>query len=186
MPDEVLNKRREERVALFVRANIHAQPGNSVVRLCNLSPVGALIEGQSLPNVGHEVELRRGALCAPGRIVWRGVDQAGISFFDQAEVVDWLRDAPPQASVDRAFQGIMEEFRERDEPVRRAAPAPLHNSLITIDDMERVAASLDELGDALADNPQVVMQFAEKLQTLDIATQLLRKLSAQKSKNPLA
>ncbi len=80
----------------------------------------------------------------------------------------------------------MEEFHERDEPVRRAAPAPLHNSLITIDDMERVAASLDELGDALADNPQVVMQFAEKLQTLDIATQLLRKLSAQKSKNALA
>ena len=94
-------------------------------------------------------------------------------------MVDWFPDAPPQASVDRAFQRIMEEFRERDEPARRAISAPLHNSLITVDDMERVAGSLDELADALADSPHVVMQFAEKLQALDIAAQLLRKLSAQ-------
>lgn len=179
MPAEGLHKRREERVDLLVQANIHAQPGNSVVHLCNISSVGALIEGESLPGVGHEVELRRGALSAPGRIVWRGGDQAGISFFEQAEVADWYPDAPPQASVDRAFQRIMEEFRERDEPAKRAMPAPLHDSLITVDDMERVAASLDELADALADSPQVVMRFAEKLQALDIAAQLLRKLSAQ-------
>ena len=181
MPADGLHNRREERVDLLVQANMHALPGNSVVRLCNLSPVGALIEGQSLPSIGHEVELRRGALSAPGRIVWRGVDQAGISFFEQAEVADWFPDSPPQASVDRAFQRIMEEFRERDATARRDMPAPLHKSLITIDDMDRVAASPDELGDALADNPQVVVQFAEKLQTLDIAAQLLRKLSAQES-----
>lgn len=179
MPAEGLHNRREERVDLLVRANIHAQPGSGVVRLCNISPIGALIEGQNLPSVGHEVELRRGALAVPGRIVWRGDDQAGVSFFARTEVAEWFPDAPPQASVDRAFQRILEEFREQPEPVKRAIPVPLHNSFITVDDMERVAASLDELADSLADNPQVVMQFAEKLQTLDIAAQLLRKLSVQ-------
>lgn len=181
MPAKGLQKLREQRVDLLVSANLHAQPASGLVRLCNISPVGALIEGQGLPSVGHEVELRRGALAVPGRIVWRGDDQAGVSFSERTEVADWFPDAPPQASVDRAFQRIMEEFRERGLPPSPVVPAPLHNSCITVDDMARVAALLDVLADALAEDSGVVMRHTDKLQSLDIAAQLLRKLAKQDS-----
>lgn len=152
------------------------------MRLCNISPVGAMIEGQELPLVGQEIELRRGALAARGRIVWRSENLAGVSFSERTEVAEWFPEAEPQHSVDRTFQRITEEFRAREEPAKDAAIAPLHNSYITVDDMDRVAASLDELADALADDPNVIMRHTDKLQSLDIAAQLLRKLADQDKK----
>ena len=177
MPADVYQIRREKRIDLFVRASVHAQPGSGVVRLCNMSPIGALIEGENLPLVGYEVELRRGAMAVAGKIVWRSEKQAGVSFAQRTVVEDWFPDAEPQVSVDRAFQRIMEEMRER-APVR-VNSAPLHNSYITVDDMHRVAGSLDDLADKLADDPELVMRLAGELQTLDIAAQLLRKLAQQ-------
>ena len=172
-----LKQRREERIDLFVRASVHSQPGSGVVRLCNMSPIGALIEGESLPLVGYEVELRRGALCVPGKIVWRSAHQAGVSFSQRTVVEDWFPEAEPQQSVDNAFQRLMEEMRERG-PVRESN-APLHNSYITADDMHRVAGSLDDLADTLSEDMDLVMRLTEELQTLDIAAQLLRKLAQQ-------
>ncbi len=174
----VTTQRREERVDLLVRASFHASEGGGMVRLCNISNWGALIEGEGLPAVGNQVELRRGPLMVTGRVVWRAADQAGISFDERTEVTEWFPDAPPQASVDRAFQRILEEFsrRESDKP-QPVSLAPTHNSVITVDDMQRVAGSLDALADALSDDINVVMKHAEKLQVLDIAAQLLRKLA---------
>ena len=177
MPAEVYQKRREARIDMFVRASVHAQPGSGVVQLCNMSPVGALIEGENLPLVGYEVELRRGAMAVPGKIVWRSEKQAGVSFTRRTVVEDWFPDAEPQVSVDRAFQRIMEEMREH-VPLR-SSNAPLHNSYITADDMHRVAGSLDDLADKLAEDAGLVMRLSGELQTLDIAAQLLRKLAQQ-------
>ena len=177
MPAAELKQRREERIDLHVRASVHSQPGSGVVRLCNMSPIGALIEGETLPLVGYEVELRRGALCVPGKIVWRSGDQAGVSFSQRTVVEDWFPDAQPQESVDRAFQRLFEEMRGRG-PVRESS-APLHNSYITADDMHRVAGSLDDLADALSEDMELVVKLSEELQTLDIAAQLLRKLAQQ-------
>lgn len=160
-----------------MRASVHSQPGSGVVRLCNMSPIGALIEGETLPLVGYEVELRRGALSVPGKIVWRSDNQAGVSFSQRTVVEDWFPDAQPQISVDRAFQRIMDEMRARG-PVRENQ-ASLHSSYITADDMHRVAGALDDLADALSEDMDLVMRLSEELQTLDIAAQLLRKLSQQ-------
>ena len=55
--------------------------------------------------------------------------------------------------------------------------APLHRSQISADDMEGAAAALEELADALADEPSLFAQHATRLQSLDIAAQLLRKLA---------
>ena len=170
-------QRREERIDLFVRASVHSQPGAGVVRLCNMSPIGALIEGETLPLVGYEVELRRGALAVPGKIVWRSGDQAGVSFSQRTIVEDWFPDAQPQESVDRAFQRIMEEMRGKG-PVRESS-ASLHSSYITADDMHRVAGALDDLADALSEDMDLVMRLSDELQTLDIASQLFRKLAHQ-------
>ena len=177
MGAETYQKRREERVDIFVRASVHSQPGSGVVRLRNMSPIGALIEGERLPLVGYEVELRRGALCVPGKIVWRSEDQAGVSFLERTIVEDWFPDAEPQNSVDNAFQRILGEM-EKAGPIRESS-APLHNSYITADDMHRVAGRLDDLADALAEDMELVMRLSDEVQTLDIAAQLLRKLAQQ-------
>ena len=44
-------QRREERVDLLVRASFLASEGDGAVRLCNISALGALIEGEGLPAV---------------------------------------------------------------------------------------------------------------------------------------
>lgn len=168
-------ERREDRVDLLVRATMHAPQTAGVVRLCNISPIGALIEGDELPPVGSEVELQRGALTVTGRLVWRGDEQAGVSFESRTEVEDWFPDAEPQRAVDRAFQRIMQEMRGQ-ENVKPLA-APLHGSQITIDDMERSAGALEELADALANEPELFARYATQLQSLDIAAQLLRKMA---------
>lgn len=154
---------------------MHADAAGGAVRLCNISPIGALIEGDALPGVGEEVELRRGPLAMPGRIVWRGGEQAGVSFDERTEVEDWLPNAHPQRVVDRVFQRIMEEQRLAE--TGGTPLAPLHASFITVDDMTRVATALDELADALSEDDDVVIRHAIKLQSLDIAAQLLRKLA---------
>ena len=177
MPVDIHQHRKEDRVDLHVRASVHAEPGAGVVRLCNISSIGALIEGDMLPQVGKEVELRRGALSVPGTIVWRSDVQAGVSFSARTCVEDWFPEVEPQQAVDNTFRRLMEEMRSRG-PVREHQ-APLHNSYITADDMHRVAGSLDDLADSLADDPALVMQMTEELQTLDIAAQLLRKLAQQ-------
>lgn len=154
---------------------MHADASGGTVKLCNISPIGALIEGDALPQVGEEVELRRGPLAVPGRIVWRGGEQAGVSFAERTDVEDWLPSAHPQRVVDRVFQRIMDEHRAVE--AGGATIAPLHASFITVDDMTRAAAALDELADALSDDDAIVIRHATNLQSLDIAAQLLRKLA---------
>ena len=97
-----------------------------------------------------------------------------MSFSQRTVVEDWFPDAEAQQSVDNAFKRIMEEMRSGSRE-----PAPVHHSYITADDMHRVAGSLDDLADNLADDPELVMRLSEELQTLDIAAQLLRKLAQQ-------
>lgn len=161
-----------------------AREGNGVVRLCNISPIGALIEGAELPTIGHDVELSRGALSVPGRIVWRGTNQAGVSFSERTEVAEWFPDAVPQTSVDKAFQRILEEFQQSQERTSTAPAAPTQRSYVTVDDIQRVALALDQLADSIAEDHEVVQRFSDKLQTLDIAAQMLRKLSDQIEDHP--
>lgn len=170
-----IQERREDRIDILVRATMHAPQSAGVVRLCNISPIGALIEGSDLPAVGSNVELQRGALSVSGKVVWLGDDQAGVSFEDRITVQHWLPNAEPQRAVDRAFQRIMQEMRGQDNV--QAMSAPLHGSQITADDMERSAGALEELADALACEPELFARYATQLQSLDVAAQMLRKLA---------
>ena len=172
-------KRREDRVNLFVMAALHAEMHGGPVKLRNISANGALIEGDSLPGRGSRIELRKGSLCAPGAVVWRNENRAGLSFASHTEVAQWLPSAQAQKSVDQTFQRLK---AAQHVAVRETAKvAPLHASFVSAEDMERAAAALDDLADALALDDRVVFAFASKLQSLDIAAQLLRKVAARGS-----
>lgn len=170
-----IRERREDRVDLLVRVTLHTDGASSVVRLCNISARGALVEGEDLPATGRTVDLQRGATAVQGRIIWRAGNKAGISFSDRTEVEHWFPEAEPQNSVDKAFQRIARELNRQDK--REPVVAPHHRSQITADDMERSAGALEELADALAGEPDLFGRYATQLQALDISAQLLRKLA---------
>lgn len=160
---------------LLVCVTLHTSGSSKVVRLCNVSAMGALVEGEDLPANGTSVDLQCGAVAVQGRIIWTAGNKAGISFTERTEVEHWFADAEPQNSVDKAFQRIAREMQRHDNVQPIAAPH--HRSQITNGDMERSAAALEELADALAGEPELFGRYATQLQALDISAQLLRKLA---------
>ena len=182
MSAAIASQRREERVSLFVMAAIHASEGGAQVKLRNISPGGALVEGDDLPGLGSQVELRKGPLAVPGAVVWRNANRAGLSFFVQTDVARWLPSAQAQKTVDRTFQRF-----KTAQPLPASDPeirAPLHSSRVSTEDLQRTAAALDDLADGFARDARIVAEFAGKLQMLDIAAQLLRKIAVNPDQPP--
>ncbi len=172
MSEALDNMRVEDRKSLFVQATLHYMDGFCSVKVRNLSPTGALVEAERLPRSGTPVELRRGALVAMGTVIWKRSGKAGIEFLSQTDVRRWLPSGGAQAAVDQAFQVF------KGEPVSAFA-APLPSSMITTRDIEAVAAMLDDLADTFAGDAGVLFNYSAKLQALDIAAQMLRKLASQ-------
>lgn len=170
-------KRAEDRFSLFVIATLHSQQGGGSVKIRNISRNGALLEGDGFPAPGSRVELRRGTMSVAGRIIWHRTDKAGIQFADPVDVGLWLPTASNQRQVDQAVETI--KAAAGSTTLSPAPSAPLHASFISAQDMARTAALLDDLADALSNDAGVLFNYATKLQALDIAAQLLRKMAAQ-------
>lgn len=166
---------------MFVLATMAAAAGSGPVKIRNMSSGGALLEGGTLPRIGEHLSLRRGALSVSGRIVWRNEGKAGLRFEHEVQVMDWLpAGSGGQQQVDRAFQDL------KTSP-SSAAPSPVARpepSRIGSEDLLKVAEALDTLADALAADSRVVADHFAKLQTLDIASQLLRKVAASTHGSP--
>jgi len=158
---------------MFVMASVCATTASGAVKIRNLSPHGALIESAVLPVVGESLELKRGPLFAAGLVAWRHGNRAGLKFDRPIAVIDWLPAAhSAQQSVENAFQQVKAGLADNSRielPVARDSNDP--------DQLRRVARALDLLADALADDEGIVVRHAEKLQVLDIASQILRKLA---------
>lgn len=166
------NRRVEDRTSLFVQATLHFIDGFCSIKLRNMAPTGVLIEAERLPRRGTPVEIRRGSLVALGTIIWRRGGKAGVELLTQTDVQLWMPNATAQGMVDGAFQ------------VFKGAPAaafatPVPTAGITYQDIEGVAMLLDDLGDTFANDAGVLFNYAAKLQALDIASQMLRKLAMQ-------
>ena len=89
MPASNMDDRREQRVELLLPASVDGQGGTVEVRLHNMSPSGALVEGADLPEVGEIVELRRGGDVLPAIIAWRRCERAGLTFEGAVDVAQW-------------------------------------------------------------------------------------------------
>jgi hypothetical protein len=158
---------------MFVLASMAAASVSGPIRIRNMSPSGALIEGEPLPRIGEQLNLRRANLSVSGRVVWRETRKAGLLFDQEIRVADWLPVASgKQMDVDRAVQEL-KAGAVAPGPRTSIEPTPLRRS-----DLLDVAAALDVLADALAEDGMVVARHASRLQVLDIASQVLRKLAA--------
>lgn len=168
--------RIEARTNMFVMASLSARGASGPVRVRNLSPTGALIEGGVLPVPGEPVSLLRGSLRTDGKVVWCHNGRAGLRFDALVTVSDWL---PKGAHQSRQHQSdsIIRKFKaEKGAHPPSAVYKEVAPSGVTSSDLETLVRELDLLAEALAEDDVVIIRHGAKLQVLDAASQALRKL----------
>lgn len=168
-------KRQEARTNMFVMANLSFGGRSSPVKVRNMSPGGALIDGPVLPLVGTPCRLFRDDISIEAEVVWARSARVGIKFRNRADVSAWLPSGRrTQNEVDQAMAIVRAE-------ALTARPATsyreLESTLLSNVDINATADALAALSDELAEEPAVVARFMTKLQTLDVSVQTLRKLA---------
>ena len=162
--------RAEGRANVFLGAVLDSDSGTGSVpvRVRNISPHGALIEGPILPAPGAEVRLVRGALRASGTLAWEAQSHAGVSFAEPIDVQAWVQRVghAGQQRVDSLVAAI-----RRGETVRGGGDEPQADALAGI------SRSLDELCERLASSKHFPPELGEDLLKLDVLAQSLRSLA---------
>lgn len=103
--DESANNqnRRTRRSHVLMAASIEVDGRTIPVKLRNLSPQGALVEGLELPVVESAVIFRKKELKLSGRVAWLVDGRAGVAFDAKLDPESVLRHVPhtkPQAKLD--------------------------------------------------------------------------------------
>jgi hypothetical protein len=162
-------QRTATRTNLYLSAVLRWRGHEGVVRIRNLSDHGAMVEGAVLPSAGAAIELMRGSLRATGTAAWTHGGRGGLALTDHLCVKDWL--APPGNQHQRQVDGMVAAVRRGERPDEWPRPQtpverPDH-------DLRLLKALLEELAEELAADPLVIAAHAERLQSLDLADQLL-------------
>ena len=173
--------RLEPRTNLFVVATLYAAEGSTAVRIRNMSPEGALIEGVALPPVGSAVQLCRGSLSAAGCVVWIEDRKAGVRFSGRIAVAEWLPSGKAGTGQMLADE-LVHQARLGAMAKPQPAPAPANTiSSAGEDELLRLCRSLEEAGEELAADAAIAERFPGPLQAIDMAAQALAKLAARTS-----
>lgn len=169
--------RIELRTNMFVLATISALSASGPVKIRNLSPSGALVEGAVLPPAGEQVELRRGARVAYGRVAWCQNGKAGLRFDGRLQISDWM---PNGDQGQQRVDSVVEELKDNGVTASSLVDSSISQfARLAPSDLRRLARELDVLADEFAEDIYVVGRFGTKLQTLDIVSQVLRRLSGR-------
>ena len=160
--------RLENRSNVFLSAALVTPTSSSPVRIRNLSPRGALLDGTALPLASVEVQLVRGMLRASGRVAWQDANLAGITFDEEIDVSAWVRrtEHSGQQRVDHLVAAVK---RKEALPIGgKATPPPTLNS---------ISVELDQISIRLASMAGMTTEVGEELIKLDILAQRLRQLA---------
>ncbi|HEX3422268.1 MAG TPA: PilZ domain-containing protein [Sphingomicrobium sp.] len=164
------DNRSEGRSNVFLAAALETDGGSVPVRIRNLSQVGALIDGTSLPSVGAKVSLLRGQLKAKGEIVWNEQSHCGIRFDHAIKVLDWVQRAGH--SGQQRVDGIVAAIRN-SKPV----PRDLQETREGDETLRSISQALDEVCERIARAPNMSIELGEELLRLDAIAQSLRKIA---------
>lgn len=170
--------RREPRTNLFAMGTIYADGRSAPVRVRNLSPTGAMVEGAVLPTSGRRVRLCRGSLEVFAEIIWCKDGAAGLRFESAVTVADWL----PRGRAIAPQQRIDEVFHQSRVGVSVTAPAqpPWADGELGALDLMRMKQAMESLAIELASDSHALERYASKLQVLDMAAQALGKIANQR------
>lgn len=172
------NLRTLPRTALFVAATIVMGEQVDPVRVRNMSPHGALIEGAVLPAAGHRVELVRGHLRVSATAQWTAGNQCGLVFVESVDVSEWM--ARMTATHQQRVDAMVHQARK--DMAAGIPVSALDSSHPSPTEREKIAAAialLEAMEDVLADDADLVTRHADQLQSLDRVLQLLRGLVAK-------
>ena len=161
-------------------ATVYSAAGTAPVKVRDLSPGGALIEGGSLPSLGSLVRLSRGSLEVPGEVVWSSANRAGLKFDAAIRVQDWLPRTlarSPQQRTDEAVQAAKSMHYAKDEGPSGGTRRFDRMTAATIKNLRTALVSLAE---DLAADPEIVERHLSKLQTLDLVVQALGSLADER------
>ena len=156
------------RTHLFVAASLCSDNGTDAVRIRNLSPSGALIEGVAIPPRFTDVVLKRGDLLVAGKIAWQVGEKGGIEFSEAVHVSQWM--SGPSNSQQGRIDVIVANFKSGKDLVDPgpAGTAPVDPPLL--DQLLELRAELIQLGNSLGGDAALVRTHPE-IQNLDILAQ---------------
>ena len=116
--EEAAYSGRDSRLRVLLSAKLITTTEEIPVKVRNLSLGGAMLQGRSLPKVGSDIVLSRGAFEVFATIVWCRGDTCGIEFDDHlAALEDVLQASLPQQGP------VPLRTPQRTQPV--LAPVPL-------------------------------------------------------------
>lgn len=158
--------RADIRSNVFLSATLLAAGGTLPVRIRNISPTGALLDGATLPPEGTVIHLRRGSLTVGGEVVWQKDGLCGLRFDAEVVVNDWVRrtEHKGQARVDEMIALI------RNAPKARGEAAGAQES---DDSLQSISADLTNSCERLANLPDVVATCSDEILRLDAIAQRL-------------
>jgi hypothetical protein len=168
------DNRSEGRSNVFLAAALETGAGSVSVRIRNLSSVGALLDGPSLPPVGAKVNLLRSHLRAEGEIVWNEQSHCGIRFDHAINVLDWVQRAGH--SEQQRVDGIVAAIKS-SKPV----PRELQQVREGDETLASISRALHEICDRLARTPNMSLELGEELLRLDAINQSLKKIATGRS-----
>ena len=164
------DSREHVRSNVFLSAALVAGDVCLPVRIRNISTMGALLDGQSLPSEGAPVELRRGQLNAVGRIAWLQDKHCGIRFDNRIATEPWVR------RVEHAGQRKVDVVVAA---VRAGNVARVDQTFEMGSGLDDISAELSRINEELATLPNLTLDLAEKLIRLDVIAQRLRNWLSQ-------
>jgi hypothetical protein len=98
-------RRQWPRQLMILAARLLTTTSERNVRIRDLSPGGARIEGGELPPVGTDVLLKRGEFEAFGTVAWLADNQAGIEFEAELDEDAYATLQKPVRNLDRKPAG---------------------------------------------------------------------------------
>ena len=164
--------RTGRRSNVFLTATLVTASGSVAVRVRNISPRGALLDGPKLPPEGAIVDLARGSLVAHGDIAWHDAGHCGVRFDADIDVEAWTRRVG-HSGQDRVDD--MVALVQRPAATAAATPSPAAPE----DSLAAISADLAEACDRLAAHPDLVIACAAELQELDAIAQRLKNIVQQ-------
>ena len=152
------------RFNVFLMAMLHANSSACPVRVRNLSPHGALLEGAELPREGAAVQLMRGSLCAAGEVAWQSDRHCGVCFNGTVDVDEWVKRAGPIGQ--QRIDSVVAEYRDGDI---RSSHLALLSDNNDRDILEHVGSDLLRTCERIAALPGLSIELAEELLKIEAA-----------------
>jgi hypothetical protein len=178
---------REPRKNLMLAATIEAADVSAPVRIRNLSEGGAMIDGAALPEPGSTLLLTRLELSVQATAVWTHDGRCGLALANRIIVDDWIagvrRTRPDgnlgQLRVDRIQAAVRSGAALPVDTATQPAPVVEAGALDRriAGELAELKRVLDQVGETLSDDIDVLMRHEQTLQQFDIAMQTIQYLA---------